>query len=120
LKYLTQQCPKHGENRTLPFREVDGTIFIEEAELFGYQRYLNGKWPIPKDQTRPPMREAIAEDVKAESHYACAICGNGNHGELAHINAVADGACNSPDNLLYLCPNHHTAYDYGHKVSANV
>lgn len=120
LKYLTENCPKHGETRTLPSKEVDGQLLVDESELFSYQRYLNEKWPIPAGQKRPPMRETIANDVKAECHFGCAICGDGNHGEVAHIHAAADGACNSPDNLLYLCPNHHTAYDYGHKASGNI
>ncbi|WAC20898.1 hypothetical protein OVA24_05820 [Luteolibacter sp. SL250] len=120
LQYLMKECPKHKESRVLPCRVIDGDPFIEEKELLAYQRYLNERWPIPNGKTRPPMRKAIADDVKSESHYGCAICGNGNHGEVAHIHAAADGACNGPDNLIYLCPNHHTAYDYGHKVAANI
>ena len=39
-------------------------------------------------------------------------------GEVAHIDAVADTLNNSPDNLIYLCPNHHTKYDLGYKPSS--
>ncbi len=120
LNYLMKKCPKHGEARKLPFKKMGDDVFIEEGELLAYQRYLNEAWPIPEGQTRPPMRDPIAEDIKAESHYECAICGRGDHNEIAHINAVADCASNSPDNLIFLCPNHHTAYDLGFKRGGNV
>lgn len=120
LEYLTKNCPKYGETRTLPCREIDGHTFIDESDLLSYQRYLNERWPIPDGLKRPPLRAAIIKDVKEESHYGCAICGDCNHGEIAHIYPVADAAYNGPDNLLYLCPNHHTAYDYGHKVASNI
>ena len=120
LKYLTANCPKHGETRKVQFKKIGDNIFIEESDLLAYQRYLNEPWPIPDGQKRPPMRDAIADDVKAESHYECAICGRGDHNEIAHINAVAHCASNSPDNLIFLCPNHHTAYDFGFKRANNV
>lgn len=41
-------------------------------------------------------------------------------GEVAHIEAVSDSYNNSPDNLIYLCPNHHTKYDLGYRPSKNV
>ena len=120
IKYLTKNCPKHGEDRKLPSKKIGDDVFIEESDLLTYQHYLNEPWPVPDKKDRPPMREAIAEDVKAESHYECAICGRGDHNEVAHIIAVSDGECNSPDNLIFLCPNHHTAYDYGFKRGSNV
>lgn len=120
LTYLSKKCPKHNETRILPAKKIDEVLHFDEAELLSYQRYLNEPWPIPDGKDRPPMRDAIADDVKAESHFACAICGNSNHGELAHIHPVSDGACNSPDNLIFLCPNHHTEYDYGFKPKANI
>ena len=119
LKYLTKNCPKHDEDRTLHFVNSDNGILIDESELLQYQRYLNESWPIPKGAKRPPMRDAIAKDVKEESHYECAICSRGDNGEVAHIHAVEHSACNGPDNLLFLCPNHHTAYDFGFR-SANI
>jgi len=120
LKYLTKHCPKHGQDRKIPFKLVEGEISIEEADLLAYQRYLSEPWPIPEGQARPPMRDAIADDIRAESHHECAVCGQGNHNEIAHIQAAANGASNSPDNLILLCPNHHTRYDYGFKRADNV
>lgn len=120
ILYLTKKCPKHGEDRKLPFIKTKEGILIDETELIKYQRYLNETWPVPKDEKRPPMRTAIATDVKAECHFECAICGRGDHGEVAHIHAVADCARNGPDNLIFLCPNHHTAYDYGFRRANNV
>lgn len=70
--------------------------------------------------TRPTIPAYIQEDVRAECHQQCAICGSMDNGELAHIEPVADSYSNSPDNLILLCPNHHTEYDYGFQPSTNV
>jgi len=43
-----------------------------------------------------------------------------DNGEVAHIEAVAATLNNAPNNLIYLCPNHHTKYDYGFKLSSNI
>ena len=39
---------------------------------------------------------------------------------MAHIEAVAETLNNSSDNLIFLCPNHHTKYDLGFKPSSNI
>ena len=65
----------------------------------------------------PAIPAAIQRDVKFESHLECSICGSKDNGELAHIDPAANTSNNSPDNLLLLCPNHHTNYDLGHKPS---
>jgi len=59
------------------------------------------------------------EGHQGGSHHGCAICGYQDNGEIAHIEAVADTLNNSPDNLIFLCPNHHTKYDLG-KPSSNI
>ena len=43
-----------------------------------------------------------------------------DNGEIAHIEAVATTLNNAPSNLIFLCPNHHTKYDFGYKVNSNV
>ena len=91
----------------------------DEAELLNYQKYLNEPWPRAKEK-RPSIPDAIMKDIREESHRCCAVCGDANHGEVAHIIAVAETLNNSPDNLIFLCPNHHTEYDLGFKPSSNV
>lgn len=120
LESLTRRCPKSGDDRILPVQVEDGAVVIDQAELEDYRRYLREPWPKPPSGARPHIPKAIRDDVRAECHFECAICGRGDHGELAHIDSVATTLDNSPDNLLVLCPNHHSAYDYGHRPAANL
>jgi DnaJ-class molecular chaperone len=120
LRYFTKKCPKYGESRLLHKKEVDGIVYHETDDILSYQRYLSEPWPKRPDSERPHIPDAIKEDVKAECHLACAICGDMNRGEVAHIEAVAATANNSPENLVFLCPNHHTEYDLGFKPNSNV
>jgi hypothetical protein len=41
-------------------------------------------------------------------------CKHGNKCEAAHLEPVASSQSNHPENLLWLCANHHTSYDKGH------
>jgi hypothetical protein len=120
LEALMKRCPKPGDDRVLAAKRMDDTIYIDDRELQGYLIYLREPWPLPAKGKRPRIPDPIARDVREECHHACAICGDMNNGELAHIDAVADTLNNSPDNLILLCPNHHTEYDYGHRPSTNV
>ena len=50
----------------------------------------------------------------------CVICGYNLHVERCHIKAISSfptntrlGIINSPDNLIYCCPNHHWELDHG-------
>ena len=47
-----------------------------------------------------------------EANGACAICqAHGDTCEAAHLDPVSKSKNNHPENLLWLCSNHHTAYD---------
>jgi DnaJ-class molecular chaperone len=120
VEYFTQHCPKYKETRKLKAKQLDGQLFIDDKELFEFQRYLNLAWPLPPKSDRPGIPKKIKDDIKAESHMSCAICGHMDNGEVAHIEAVETSLNNSPDNLIYLCPNHHTKYDLGYRLKSNV
>lgn len=120
IEYFTRHCPKYKENRKLVAKEIDGQLLVDEKELLDFQRYLNLAWPMPPAADRPGIPKAIRDDVKFESHLGCAICGSMDNGEVAHIEAVEASLNNSPDNLIFLCPNHHTKYDLGFKPANNV
>ena len=120
VDYFIKTCPKKDEGRTLQVLRTDGGELIDEKELLAFQHYLSQPWPLSKKGARSHIPEAIAEDVKRESHCACAICGYMDNGELAHIRSFAATLNNSPDNLILLCPNHHTKYDLGYKPSSNL
>jgi DnaJ-class molecular chaperone len=120
VEYLSRTCPKKGQQRTLKFVKSEAGKTYGEAELESYRDYLNEPWPLPKPGKRPAIPKAIQDDVKEESHHACAICGHMDNGEIAHIEAVAKTLNNAPGNLIYLCPNHHAKYDLGFRPNSNV
>ncbi len=117
---LTKKCPKPGESRRLPAKKLDGQPVYVQRDVEAYRDYLHNPWSLPPKGTRPHIPKCIADDVKAEAHFMCAICGFMDNGELAHIDPVRETLDNSPDNLIFLCPNHHTKYDYGFAPSSNV
>lgn len=119
LDYFTKKCPKQNETRVLNAIKADDQVMFDDGELVSYQNWLSQPWQYTKGQ-RPPIPSAIKDDIKAESHHSCAICGHFDNGEVAHIEAVSDTLNNSPDNLIFLCPNHHTEYDLGHKLKSNI
>lgn len=120
LEHFCEKCPKPKQDRTLDTVSTSQGDMVDETELESFQRYLHSPWPKPPKGNRPHLPEAMKEDVRQESHYGCAICGHMDNGEVAHIEPVADTLNNGPDNLIYLCPNHHTKYDYGTKPSSNI
>ncbi|MFD8786651.1 YDG/SRA domain-containing protein [Kitasatospora sp. NPDC059599] len=85
----------------------------------------------PAGQEAPTRTEAmvqrivrstrVANFVKRAHDFACQVCGNqlrtptGSYAEAAHIRGLG-APHNGPDvagNVLCLCPNHHTLFDFG-------
>lgn len=120
LDWFIKKCPKTGEDRTLVTVKIGAEEMIDEAELAEFRQYLREPWPVKKDEARPTIPDKIKTDIKQESHLACAICGYMDNGEVAHIEAVKKTYNNSHDNLIFLCPNHHTKFDLGFKPQSNV
>ncbi len=117
---FSETCPKSGESEVLKLVDVAGVLHVDEEVLEKFWTYLRSPWPKPKNGARPYIPTSIKNDIKQEANYQCAICGHFNNGEIAHIKAVSDTMDNSPDNLIFLCPNHHSAYDYGFKLASNL
>ncbi|MEK7612126.1 MAG: HNH endonuclease signature motif containing protein [Patescibacteria group bacterium] len=61
--------------------------------------------------SRPHIPNLIQQEVRIEARFACVVCKNEAAIELAHIDG--DRNNNYADNLVVLCPNHHTLYDSG-------
>ncbi len=120
IEYFIKKCPKSGQKRKLAVVGTAMGDMIDENELLSFQKYLNEPWPLPASGQRPIIPEPIKEDIRQESHLWCAICGYANGCEVAHIYPTSDTLNNSPENLIYLCPNHHTEYDLGYKHNTNV
>jgi DnaJ-class molecular chaperone len=114
LRWLTSNAPKSGISRKLKVAKKQGdTFFFEENELLDFNNWLKLPWP-QKDGKRPHVPSAIRREIKIEANGECAIChGHHNTCEAAHLDPVHKSRNNHPENLLWLCSNHHTAYDGG-------
>ncbi|MFD3503732.1 HNH endonuclease [Streptomyces sp. NPDC058678] len=68
-------------------------------------------------QQRPPVPAALARAVKEEAGFACAIptC-RMTPVEIAHIESWSTVRQHTFDNLIALCPNHHTRYDVEKRI----
>ena len=66
---------------------------------------------------RQLVPEPVKRDILLEAGYRCAIprCTHSTT-EIAHIIPFSESQDNSPDNLIALCPNHHTMYDIEKKI----
>lgn len=115
LRWLTSYAPKHGSKRKLQFaKEENGLLFFERAELIEFDNWLKLPWPVPPKASRPNIPSKIREEVTIEAGGACAIChGHPDSCEAAHLDPVHKSKNNHPENLLWLCANHHTVYDKG-------
>jgi RecJ-like exonuclease len=112
LRWFTLYSPKKDKVK-LHYEEKDGVYYFDKDELEAFNRYLSAPWPKPPSGTRPTIPLGIQNEIKKEAAHSCPVC-RANIGELAHIEPVSKTLNNHPHNLIYLCPNHHTVYDYGH------
>ncbi|MCJ2130977.1 zinc finger domain-containing protein [Methylobacterium sp. E-045] len=113
LKWLASYAPKQGAERKLKVRKDGGRVFVNHDDLIEFNDWLNLPWPS-KAGARPPIPLGILREVKEEAGGECAIClKNGNSCEAAHIDPVAKSKNNHPENLIWLCANHHTKFDHG-------
>ena len=114
LRWLTSYAPKHGIKRKLKVAKTEEDLhFFDEKEVLEFNSWLKKSWPR-KDGRRPHIPVAIRREIKEEANGECAICkSHGDTCEAAHLHPVAKSDNNHPDNLLWLCANHHIAYDNG-------
>ena len=114
LRWLTSHAPKSGIARKLKVAQKENDIyFFDRKEVLAYDAWLKQPWPR-KDGKRPSIPTAIRREVKKEANGSCAICqGHKDTCEAAHLDPIAKSDNNHPENLLWLCSNHHTAYDHG-------
>src|SRR5579871_4439452 len=90
LEYCCKNCPKPNQTRVLAVVATAQGDMIDEDELQNFQAYRHSARPKPAKGKRPYMPDAIKEDVRKECHYACAICGHMDNGEVAHIKSAAE------------------------------
>lgn len=120
LRWLTSNAPKAGIKRKLKVAKIKkvadikgDTYFFEENELLDFNNWLKKPWPH-KEGKRPHVPTGIRREIINEANGECAIChGHKDTCEAAHLDPVHKSNNNHPENLLWLCTNHHTAYDGG-------
>jgi hypothetical protein len=114
LRWLTSHAPKSGIVRKLKVaKKEDDIFFFDRREVLAFDAWLKQPWPR-KNGSRPGIPVGIQREIKMEANGACAICqGHKDTCEAAHLDPVAKSDNNHPENLLWLCSDHHTAYDKG-------
>lgn len=115
LRWLTRYAPKANIKTKLKIAKKDGErVFYDREELLAFDAFLRQPWP-KKDKYRPHIPSKILDEIKIEANGECAMCcQHGNKCEAAHLEPMASSQSNHPENLLWLCANHHTSYDKGH------
>lgn len=123
----------------MPKELIELFNLISDNIGFDYQPSQNKLIEKPTDNEPPqidwssPQREdtvvsriirdtKLVRKIKKDSDYSCQICGlqirlpNGNHYAEGHHLQPLGGVHKGPDiqnNIIILCPNHHTEFDYG-------
>lgn len=115
LRWCTIYAPKN-DGVKLKYEEKDGVYYYSKKGLGKFSVHLQSPWAKPTNGARPTIPLGIKTEIKKEAEHRCPVCRT-NAGELAHIDPVSLTFNNHPHNLIYLCPNHHTYYDYGHKYN---
>lgn len=89
LRWFTSHAPKRDSERKLKARKADGRLYIERAELEGFNNWLKLPW-ASKAGERPSIPAGIKREVQEEAGGECAIChSNANSCEAVHIVPVA-------------------------------
>ena len=114
LRWFTGYAPKNDKVKLL-FTEKNGLYFYKKDDLLYFNRHLNLPWLKPPTGQRPRIPDGIKMEIKTEAFFCCPICHSNNNCEIAHIKPVAKTLNNHPHNLIFLCPNHHSEYDYGYR-----
>jgi len=111
LAHFTKHAVKYKEAVKLPCVEDEGGRWYTKKELDEFNSYLRAPWPKPPKAQRPNLPEKIRKEIMLEAAAVCPICGFESAGEAAHLEAVSASKSHHPENLLWLCPNHHTVID---------
>jgi hypothetical protein len=113
LRWLTSYAPRPDSERKLQIaKKEQDTLFFDETELLDFNAWLTRPWPKKDDEARPGVPAGIRDEIRIEANGECAIClANADKCEAAHIEPFAKSRNHHPSNLLWLCSNHHTAFD---------
>ncbi len=111
LRHFTKYAVKYKEDTKLPCFKDEGGRWYTKKDLDAFNNYLLEPWPKAPKAQRPKLPEKIRHEIMLEAAAVCPICGFESAGEAAHLDAVSASKSHHPENLLWLCPNHHTVID---------
>ncbi|GLK82913.1 zinc finger domain-containing protein [Ancylobacter defluvii] len=111
LAHFTKHAVKYQEDVKLRCVEDEGGRWYTTKDLDAFDNYLRAPWPKSPKAQRPKLPDKIRKEIMLEAAAVCPICGFESAGEAAHIEAVSASKSHHPENLLWLCPNHHTVID---------
>lgn len=113
LRWFSGNAPKQDSTRKLEVRKAEDAAFVDREHLLEFNNWLKMPWPHKPGQ-RPPIPAGIRREIREEASGQCAMCNtNADSCEAAHIEPVATSKNNHPENLIWLCSNHHTKFDNG-------
>lgn len=111
LAHFTKHAVKYKESVKLHCVEDEGGRWYTKKDLDAFDNYLRAPWPKPPNAQRPRLPPTIRNEIMLEAAAVCSICGFESAGEAAHLQPVSASKSHHPENLLWLCPNHHTVID---------
>jgi hypothetical protein len=106
-KLETRSCSRCGADVTRApsaFKGKSNVVFCDRACRGRYYARL---------AKRPRFRSSIGDHHREVYGDACSLCGWSRCVEYCHIIPAKDGGTIHPDNIVVLCPNHHTLFDRG-------
>lgn len=115
LEWLTSYAAKHGDKtKLISDGNISGVPTFNKVKLLEFNQWLHKPWSNSSRSNRPNIPQKIKEEIIKEAATTCAIChGHAETCEAAHIDPVHKSKDNHPHNLIWLCANHHTAFDSG-------
>jgi len=112
-KELLFSFVKKGYNgRKLTVNSNISNNFFDIKDLQNWNLFLHEPL-INQGEKKPDIPLSIREYLKVESKGKCGRCGSGHRLDNAHINPWAESFSHHPHNLIRLCTDCHTKYDYG-------
>jgi len=114
--------------KTILKKVQNGRRVCSDCRLKREENYLYKRNPTRREMVYKELNRAAAfayirwhakEIVMCNREKKCTKCNYTNHVETCHIKAIAAftdddrlNDINHPDNLIYLCPNHHWEHDF--------
>ncbi|MBY3356030.1 HNH endonuclease signature motif containing protein [Rhizobium laguerreae] len=111
LVHFTKHAVKYKETTKLVCVDDHSGRWYEKKDLDAFNTYLRQAWPKAPTAQRPKLPGKIRNEIMLEASAVCPICGFESAGEAAHLEAISASHSHHPENLLWLCPNHHTVID---------